>query len=157
MSNYGRRAFCFAGVYVWSSFTLWTHSTIDIIGYLQALIKNLRTPADCWSALDTIFLNCFMHYISVLTYYLLLLLLICRRYSRKADFEQIHITLSYICMPERLTVTTRMWADAQRDDRPAEYRWRPLRKFGNSIPCATPQSLANPAAGVPCSNASNIG
>jgi len=22
-----------------------------------------------------------------------------------------------------------MWADAQRDGRPAEYRWRPLRKF----------------------------
>ena len=28
---------------------------------------------------------------------------------------------------------TRMWADAQRDGRPAEYRWRPLfntAKFG---------------------------
>ena len=28
---------------------------------------------------------------------------------------------------------TRMWADAQRDDRPAQYRWRPLfntAKFG---------------------------
>jgi len=49
-----------------------------------------------------------------------------------------------------------MWADAQRDGRPAEYRWRPLRKFRNSIPCTTPQSLADPAAGVPCSNAANI-
>ena len=28
-----------------------------------------------------------------------------------------------------------MWADAQRDGRPAEYRWRPLRKFRNFIPC----------------------
>jgi len=30
-------------------------------------------------------------------------------------------------------VETRMWADAQRDGRPAEYRWRPLfnaAKFG---------------------------
>jgi len=35
-----------------------------------------------------------------------------------------------------------MWADAQRKDGPAEYRWRPLRKFRNSIPCTTPQSLA---------------
>ena len=26
-------------------------------------------------------------------------------------------------------------ADAQRDGRPDEYRWRPLRKFRNSIPC----------------------
>ena len=32
-------------------------------------------------------------------------------------------------------VITRMWADAQRDGRPAEYRWRRLRKFRNSIPC----------------------
>ena len=37
----------------------------------------------------------------------------------------------------------RMWADAQRDDRPAEYRWRHLRKFRNSIPCTMPQSLAD--------------
>jgi len=26
-----------------------------------------------------------------------------------------------------------MWADAQRDGRPAEYRWRSMRKFRNSI------------------------
>jgi len=38
---------------------------------------------------------------------------------------------------------TRMWADAQRDGRPAEYSWRILRKFGNSIPYTTPQSLAD--------------
>ena len=36
-----------------------------------------------------------------------------------------------------------MWADAQRDGRPAEYRWRPLRKFCNSIPCMTPQTFAD--------------
>ena len=36
-----------------------------------------------------------------------------------------------------------MWTDAQRDGRPAEYTWRPLWKFGNSIPCTTPQSLAD--------------
>ena len=50
-----------------------------------------------------------------------------------------------------------MWADAQRDGRPTEYRWRPLQKFRNSIPCTTPQSLADLAAGVQCSNAVNIG
>jgi len=38
---------------------------------------------------------------------------------------------------------SRMWANAQRNGRPAEYRWRPLRKFANSIPCTTPQSLAD--------------
>jgi len=37
-----------------------------------------------------------------------------------------------------------MWADAQRDGRPAEYIWwRRLRKFRNSIPCTTPQTLAD--------------
>ena len=50
-----------------------------------------------------------------------------------------------------------MWADAQRNGGPTEYNWRPLRKSRNSIPCITPQSLAGPAAGVPCRNAANIG
>jgi len=34
---------------------------------------------------------------------------------------------------ERITKRTRMWANAQRDGRPVEYRWRPLvnaAKFG---------------------------
>jgi len=38
---------------------------------------------------------------------------------------------------------TRMWADAQRDGRSAEYRWRRLRKFRHSIPCTAPQTLAD--------------
>jgi len=29
------------------------------------------------------------------------------------------------------TDKTRMWADAQRDGRPAEYRWRPLLNAAN--------------------------
>jgi len=35
--------------------------------------------------------------------------------------------------PDGEVITTRMWANAQRDGRPAEYRWRPLfnaAKFG---------------------------
>ena len=52
---------------------------------------------------------------------------------------------------------TRMWADAQRDGRPAEYRWRPLWKFRNSITCTTPQTLADASARVPCSDAVNLG
>jgi len=46
------------------------------------------------------------------------------------------------------SVSTRMWANVQRDGRRAEYRWRPLfnaAKFG-SRPCS---------ARVPCSNAAN--
>ena len=55
------------------------------------------------------------------------------------------------------TKITRIWADVQRDGSPGEYRWRPVRKFHNSILRTTLQSLADPAAGVPCSNAANIG
>jgi len=60
--------------------------------------------------------------------------------SPTQKFLQLHYeillsTLNYI--------PTRMWADAQRKGRPAEYRWRPLRKFRNSIPCTMPQSLAD--------------
>jgi len=54
---------------------------------------------------------------------------------------------------------TRMWADTQRDGRPAEYRWHPLQKIGNSIiPFLVPRRKVwlTPAAGVPCSNAANV-
>jgi len=40
---------------------------------------------------------------------------------------------------------TKMWTDAQRDGRPAEYRWRPL--FNAAKVWLTPNT------GVPCSNA----
>jgi len=50
-----------------------------------------------------------------------------------------------------------MWADAQYDGHPSAYRGRPVQNFHNSIPCTMPQSLAGPAAGVPCINAANIG
>ena len=43
---------------------------------------------------------------------------------------------------------TRMWANAQRDGRPAEYRWRPL--LNTTVWLTT-------TAQVPCSNAANIG
>ena len=39
---------------------------------------------------------------------------------------------------------TRMWANAQRDGRPAEYRWRPL--FNAAV-------WLTPSTRVPCSNA----
>ena len=41
-----------------------------------------------------------------------------------------------------------MWANAQRDGRPAEYRWRPMLNAAVWL---------TPTAGVPCSNAANIG
>jgi len=59
--------------------------------------------------------------------------------------KQIHITVTHMISHRNdgnKKVTTRMSADAQRDGRPADYRWRPLQKFRNSIPCTIPQSLA---------------
>ena len=44
-------------------------------------------------------------------------------------------------------ITTRMWADAQRDGRPVEYRWRPLLDAAVWL---------TPTARVPCNNAANI-
>jgi len=48
-----------------------------------------------------------------------------------------------------------MWADVQPHGRPAEYWWRRLRKFRNSI--TRRKVWLMPGAGVPCSNAANIG
>jgi len=51
-----------------------------------------------------------------------------------------------------------MWANAQRDGRPAEYRWRPLFKEGKvwltpttRVPCSNAAKTRNPLkfAGVP--------
>jgi len=44
---------------------------------------------------------------------------------------------------DRKQQETKMWADAQRDGRPVEYRLRRLRKFRNPIPSTTPRSLAD--------------
>ena len=62
-------------------------------------------------------------------------------------------------MKKQIEPITRIWADAQRDGRPAvEYRWCRLRKFRNSIPCATPQTFADDHwSSAACSNAANIG
>jgi len=51
-----------------------------------------------------------------------------------------------------------MWADAQHDGRPAEYRWRPCES--SVIPfLVVPRHKVwlTAAARVPCSNAANIG
>jgi len=56
-------------------------------------------------------------------------------------FIQPHSPVNHTCTAvfhrpsflQLITITTRMWANAQRDGRPAEYRWRPLfnaAKFG---------------------------
>jgi len=58
-----------------SVLTSGTHFPININSCLQALTKDISTPADIApSALETTIFYCFMGYISALTYYLLLLL-----------------------------------------------------------------------------------
>ena len=51
----------------------WAYSEININSCLQALTKDISTPADIApSALETVVFYCFVGYISALTYYLLL-------------------------------------------------------------------------------------
>ena len=50
------------------------------------------------------------------------------------DNISVAIASEFILLIFRKTAKTRMWANAQRDGRPAEYRWRPL---------STSQSLAD--------------
>ena len=45
--------------------------------------------------------------------------------------------------PKKGEKNYRMWADAQRDGRPAEYSCHPLQNFRNYIPCSMPQNLAD--------------
>ena len=49
-----------------------------------------------------------------------------------------------------------MWADAQRDGRPAQYIRCRLRKFRNSIPCTTVQTLANARCSSAVQNARTV-
>ena len=64
-----------------------------------------------------------------------------------------------ITVTEIITVITRMWADAQRDGRPPEYRWRGALCESSVIPFLVRRRKVwlTPSAGVPSSNAANIG
>jgi len=56
--------------------TSWEYPAINVNGCLQALTRNISTPADIApSALETVIFYCFMGYISAVTYYLLLIII----------------------------------------------------------------------------------
>jgi len=70
MPDYGRRAFCFAGPYIWNSLTEDIRQSTSIAFFKRSL--DIYTPADIApSALETIIFYYFMGYTSALTYYLL--------------------------------------------------------------------------------------
>jgi len=57
---------------------------------------------------------------------------------------------------------TRMWANAQRDGRPAEYRWQPLFSAANfgltptiRVPCGNTAKSQNPLKFAGCSKLAN--
>jgi len=63
-----------------------------------------------------------------------------------ASIADIHSATAEIRRGKKKERRTRMWANAERDGRPAEYRWRPLfnaTKFGIWL---------TPSTRVPCSN-----
>ena len=66
----------------------------------------------------------------------------------KSEKKKIGNVVQNICQSKFITtyelLLTRMWANAQRDGRPAEYRWRPL--FSAAL-------WLTPTTRVPCSNA----
>ena len=67
MSNYGRRAFSFAGPHTWNSLPVQLRTSASILTYVQTLAKDIFIRAEyASSALETI-LNCLMGYISVLS------------------------------------------------------------------------------------------
>ena len=61
-------------------------------------------------------------------------------------------TLSW--RPHGNITETTMWANAQRDGRPAEYRWRPLFNDAKFVPSSNAAKTPNPLkfAGVPQTN-----
>jgi len=62
-------------------------------------------------------------------------------------FSNFHRTKMFICAIFWKMCTTRMWANAQRDGRPAEYRWHPLftLQFGwrPLLPCSNAAKTRN--------------
>jgi len=63
--------------------------------------------------------------------------------TNACESNKTYLTIVYDSLPAGLT-TTRMWANAKRDGRPVEYRWRPL---------FTAAVWVTPTTRVPCSNA----
>jgi len=60
------------------------------------------------------------------------------------EFTRLLLILVAILVFHSVSLQTRMWANVQRDGRPAEYRWRPL--FNTAV-------WLTPTIRVPCSNA----
>ena len=76
VSNYGRLAFCFAGLYVWNSLPEHIRQSASTNSCLLALTKDISTSADIApSVSETIVFYCFMGYISALTYCSLLIIM----------------------------------------------------------------------------------
>jgi len=98
MSNYGRRAFCFAGPHVWNSLPEHIRQSTSIAVFKRLLYKDISTPADIApSTLETIIFYCLMGYISALTYYLSLITSI----SRPGSFD-------YECRKPKLLIASHL-------------------------------------------------
>ena len=84
---------------------------------------------------------------------------ICCRMERQSD-RQMHSSQYFATAVMGEVMITRMWASAQRDGRPAEYRWRPLLNAAvwltptTRMPCSNAAKTRNPlkSPGVPQTN-----
>ena len=69
----------------------------------------------------------------------------------------VFVTLTVSSSRSDQHIKPRMWANAQRDGRPAEYRWRPVQRLKvwltptTRVPCSNAAKTRNPlkCAGVP--------
>jgi len=80
--------------------------------------------------------------------------------ARKIDSTRRYQEAAQIIVKSESIEPTRMWANAQRDGRPAEYRWRPLFNAAvwllptTRVPCSNAAKTRNPLKlpGVPQTN-----
>jgi len=79
-----------------------------------------------------------------------------KRKERKKKDRNHRAKILWSALLHRVTIT-RMWADAHRDGRPAEYRWRLYESSVIPLLAARRKFWPTPTARVPCSNAANMG
>ena len=101
MSNYGRRAFSFAGPRAWKSLPEYLRQASSFSVFKRFLKTYLFKSQNASSALETI-CNCIMGYISVLFTHLLTLLMVRDGQGKSIRHAQYPVTVIPQVLPERI-------------------------------------------------------
>ena len=100
-SNYGRRAFSFAGPRAWNSLPEYLRQASSFSVFKRCLKTYLFKSQNASSALETI-CNCIMGYISVLFTHLLTLLMVRDGQGKSIRHAQYPVTVIPQVLPERI-------------------------------------------------------